>query len=1311
MVSTNIRNPICALKAKSLVNECIRINMRKAVLLSALMFCVVLSPFVQASDTDNDGILDDTDLCMWAPGTANSTAGMGCPDRDGNGLADFEEEIRHNWLDSKEEKRINNDPLGDEAVALEWSLDGTVYYGGGQSDFVEMYDALGNYVSALYQMPGDIRDIERSPDGTMLAVASGGSGAVIINSTTGALVSNLVNNSNGSIQGSIYSIAWSNDQSRVFVHNGTSAITWFTTNNWSQERLIPNFPIFWGSSWMGGIDTTPDDSLVIFSAISEINAYWINNGTFAWKIDNHTEYIRALKVSPDGRYLASGSDSNNMLIHTLGTTPVLIKTLNIGSDVYEIDISKDGGTVFVASHSRTVKTFDSLSWNSLGNISGFNGSSNNNRGTESIAVSPDGERLVITHRRGNMSLYFAPDAYIRLHGEHYTSLLEDYWRLSYPSNTESARYWNFDRVTSTVDACDTKHYIGSSPIGVSPQYATKNSSYTTTGLWDCKNTDGQILEIPYGRAPGALMVKSGSTSETCIDTIGGLSMGQVRWIVSGSNKASLTGAGEMPGLVWSSVVPNDDSDGIVEWKDLDPSCPDTEIVLAHRWENRSDIRILEETVLCENCAFKDSIYTSSSARYRASNSEYESDVVGGVAGPSGAGSIGFTEMVYAVNNAHLVHIIPLVDNYTHGASDALLDGGVLVNATLNNSRSDDWPLQTNMRAFISTDSLASNLDFLKFLLTDVGQMRWEQAGFTGLNAWDLYQSWGKLGVNMIHLLPDADEDGVWDGEDLCPETMIGIVVNELGCAENQLDDDLDGFTNDLDDCDNVSGTSTLGSVGCPDSDGDQWADDFDSHPGDSSEWNDTDMDEFGDNSDDCIDTYGNSTEDLLGCVDSDGDGWSDSGDTFPDDPTEWIDTDTDGYGDNSDAFPNEISQWLDTDADGFGDNNTGLEGDDCVEVSGTSHEDGIFGCLDTDSDGWADSIDDLPSNPEQHRDEDGDGVGDDASVNDYDWCVETPADEISMVDSVGCGPSERDGDYDTFTDDMDQCPNTPISQSTQVNTTIYLDSERTEINPYVGCAPSEIDSDGDGISLDSDWDDNNPDQWFDSDGDGYGDNSDGLNGDDCPNDAGNSIYDKVGCYDLDGDGWSFDSDFNDGDPTQWNDTDEDGFGDNWDNPDWTESRTLGIYLEGATQPDRCPDEYSPYLYSEYQGCLTVISDSDEKEIIASDDETEDSNLIMIIAIAGTGVIFLLFGAIAMILKKKPAQNKRRPKKSAPQVKDDTEEVLQSMDSEKSDNFVSSWEELPDGDWMDTDENGVNWYQDTTGRYWYSDSGGFRVWDK
>lgn len=37
--------------------------------------------------------------------------------------------------------------------------------------------------------------------------------------------------------------------------------------------------------------------------------------------------------------------------------------------------------------------------------------------------------------------------------------------------------------------------------------------------------------------------------------------------------------------------------------------------------------------------------------------------------------------------------------------------------------------------------------------------------------------------------------------------------------------------------------------------------------------------------------------------DSDGDGYPDSSDVFPDDPTEWMDSDGDGVGDNSDAFP------------------------------------------------------------------------------------------------------------------------------------------------------------------------------------------------------------------------------------------------------------------------------------------------------------------------------------------------------------------------------------------------------------------------
>ena len=95
-----------------------------------------------------------------------------------------------------------------------------------------------------------------------------------------------------------------------------------------------------------------------------------------------------------------------------------------------------------------------------------------------------------------------------------------------------------------------------------------------------------------------------------------------------------------------------------------------------------------------------------------------------------------------------------------------------------------------------------------------------------------------------------------------------------------------------------------------------------------------------------------------------------------------------------------------------------------------------------------------------------------------------------------------------------------------------------------------------------------------------------------------------------------------------------------------------------------------------------------------------------------GIILILFGSIAVLLKKKPAPNK----KSAGQKSSNEEEVLNEItDSDSATDelvdFVATWEELPPGDWLPVDENGVNWYKDEDGRHWYSDSDGYRIWDQ
>ena len=140
---------------------------------------------------------------------------------------------------------------------------------------------------------------------------------------------------------------------------------------------------------------------------------------------------------------------------------------------------------------------------------------------------------------------------------------------------------------------------------------------------------------------------------------------------------------------------------------------------------------------------------------------------------------------------------------------------------------------------------------------------------------------------------DTDGDGVSDLNDACPDTEIGIPVDANGCLDEA------ALAEDIDD-DGHQGPYTYN----PDND----THEGDAFPLDPTQWEDMDGDGYGDsqapdavNSDDCPELWGNSTmKSRYGCLDSDGDGYHDllGDDKFPANPTQWEDKDLDDWGDN-----------------------------------------------------------------------------------------------------------------------------------------------------------------------------------------------------------------------------------------------------------------------------------------------------------------------------------------------------------------------------------------------------------------------------
>lgn len=303
------------------------------------------------------------------------------------------------------------------------------------------------------------------------------------------------------------------------------------------------------------------------------------------------------------------------------------------------------------------------------------------------------------------------------------------------------------------------------------------------------------------------------------------------------------------------------------------------------------------------------------------------------------------------------------------------------------------------------------------------------------------------------------------------------------------------------------------------------------------------------------------------------------------------DDDNDLIPDNQDQCMKGQLDWSSTmlndhDGDGCLDSSEDMDDDndavvDASDLCSTGDLDWTSTAMtDYDSDGCQDSMEDV--------DDDNDRICDANELSNSwacspssastDLCPQSTLGFFSNnqndVDADGCedATEDSDDDNDGFTDDVDNCP---------------LNAGTSSLGSVLGC--SDFDADGYADSIDVF--PTEATQWLDVDGDGYGDNSEGFQGDGCIEVTGESTEDFFGCPDADTDGWS---DLNDAFPvesSQHADADGDGYGDN----------------SNGFQADACPDVAGVSTEDRF-GCLDTDSDgwSDLNDAFV-DDSTQYSD--------------------------------------------------------------------------------------------------------
>lgn len=244
-----------------------------------------------------------------------------------------------------------------DAKSLCYSPDNK-YFAFAAGNIIQMYNAgndtrvkdfTGNFNNISAGHSKEIKSISFSPDGTMIASASGDRTVKIWKVPSGEVMHTLRGHAS-----EVLEVAFA-DQNNVLSMDAD-----LTIKHWTLGSEKETYSVSSGDKAVRAFDVSPDGKFfAVAGAAKTITLFDVQKGTPVKQLQGHENWVRSLRFSPDGKTLASAGDDKEIFLWDIQSGE-RIKNFTQKGWIYDLRFSNDGKYLGAALERRSV-VFYSLS--------------------------------------------------------------------------------------------------------------------------------------------------------------------------------------------------------------------------------------------------------------------------------------------------------------------------------------------------------------------------------------------------------------------------------------------------------------------------------------------------------------------------------------------------------------------------------------------------------------------------------------------------------------------------------------------------------------------------------------------------------------------------------------------------------------------------------------------------------------------------------------------------------------------------------------------------------------------------------------